>query len=393
MSLLTYQKPSLPLSSVSYGPEYIYSLNLLSSTQAIASLSDRSLRIFDLTRSRDGGSIKETSKILNAHVKNISGVSVLADQPNIVASSAEDGIVKVWDLRSTKAVASMSCGSPLLSLAYSPLTNTIAAGTELVSQDAKVVLFDVRSPASPLRTYADSHNDDVTVLAFHPTTRHSLLSAGTDALITRYDTSIADEDEAVAQVIHNGASVHLTGFLPGVDDAIFAASHIETWSVHKQTNKDDESEDESMQRKEYGDVRESWGCEYIIDVNTQSGYVAVGSNTTSKLALIQLDSSTGEVLPTSRIECDGAHANEVVRCACVNETYGLMLSGGEDGVVKTWQITSSDPEVPEVDEGGWSEKKSKKSKKHHGSHGSHGDRKDKKDHDKKKDKSRRFKPY
>lgn len=222
-------------------------------------------------------------------------------------------------------------------------------------------------------------------MSFHPSVRHSLLSAGTDALITRYDTSIADEDEAVAQVINNGASVHLTGFL---NDKIYAASHIETWSVYKQTNKDDESETEQEDdRKEYGDVRESWGCEYIIDVDTINGYVAIGRNSSSKLTLLEIENA--EVRPTNRIEFENAHANEVIRSVNVHEKYGLVLSGGEDGCIHTWKV----PENRDLrdGEGEWQESKSRNRK--HTREEEHKHQPKSKEKRKEKIKEKRFRPY
>ncbi|KAK9330495.1 WD40-repeat-containing domain protein [Lipomyces starkeyi] len=330
--------------SVGYSPEYVYTLHALTPSRVVSSLSDRSLRVFD---TGSGANIAEIAKLSNAHNSNISGVSVVDN--NTAVTAGEDGVAKVWDFRQNQVTTelSQSANSPLLSIAYSKLTNTVASGTELVGQDAGVVLWDLRNPQKPVREYIDSHNDDVTCVAFHATNPHSLLSGATDGLVTRYNTTISDEDDAVMQVVNHGASIHCTGFF-GND--IYALSHMETFSIYRPTDKDDEAEEDKPENQAtvFGDVREQWGCEYVVDIG--KGYVAVGSNSDAKLSLIPMKGE--KVFLQHRIELPGAHGEEVVRCVLVDERNSRIFTGGEDGNVSVWQmeghIGEADSEWSEV---------------------------------------------
>ncbi|KAK9367204.1 WD40-repeat-containing domain protein [Lipomyces kononenkoae] len=314
--------------SVGYSPEYVYSLDALTPSRVLSSLSDKSLRIFD---TGSGANITEITKLSNADQSNISGVSIVDN--NTAVTAGVSGVAKLWDFRQNKPITelSQSANSPLLSIAFSKLTNAVAAGTELVGQDAGVVIWDLRNARKPIREYIDSHNDDVTCVAFHPTTPHSLLSGATDGLVTRYNTAISDEDDAVLQVVNHGASIHCTGFF-GND--IYALSHMETFSIYKPTDKDDEEEEDKPENKAtvVGDVREQWGCEYVIDIG--KGYVAVGTNSEAKLSLIPMKGQN--VFPENRIELPGAHDEEVVRSVLVDERNSRIFTGGEDGNVSVW---------------------------------------------------------
>ncbi|KAK9469185.1 WD40-repeat-containing domain protein [Lipomyces arxii] len=310
-----------------YLPEYVYSLDQLTPSKIVSSLSDRTLRVLDVG---SGSSIVELSK-LKGHEANISGVSVI--DSNMLVSSGEDGAAKVWDIRTNSVVNELKCKkkSPLLSIDYSRLSSLVATGTELVKQDAEVLIWDLRSACTPVKEYVDSHNDDVTCVTWHQTVAHSLLSGSTDGLVTRYDTSISDEDEAVMQVINHNASVHSTGFF---DQDIYVLSHVETFSIYKQTDKDDEGEDDKPENVpvDFGDVRETWDCEYVIGIG--KSFAAVGANSENKLALIPMKGA--EVCLDRRVDLSGAHGAEVVRCVLVDDGNSRIFTGGEDGQINVW---------------------------------------------------------
>lgn len=114
----------------------------------------------------------------------------------------------------------------------------------------------------------------VTQLQYHPTRSNILLSGSTDGLVNIYDTTIADEDEALVQVINHG-SVHHAGFLS--EHAIFALSHDELFSVHPATNPDDAAQ--APEPVQFGDLRDPLGCEYVAQLclGAQGMYIAAGN--------------------------------------------------------------------------------------------------------------------
>ncbi|OAQ97554.1 hypothetical protein LLEC1_05945, partial [Akanthomyces lecanii] len=72
--------------------------------------------------------------------------------------------------------------APILSLACSQETNTIAVGTELKDHMASIYLWDMGTASSPKAHYQEVHSDDVTELNFHRTQPALLLSGSTDGL-------------------------------------------------------------------------------------------------------------------------------------------------------------------------------------------------------------------
>lgn len=112
-------------------------------------------------------------------------------------------------------------------------------------------------------------------LQYHPTRNHILLSGSTDGLVNIYDTRIADENDALAQVINHG-SVHHAGFLN--DRTIYALSHDEVFAIYPATDPDENTED--PQPSQFGNLRDSLGCEYVAQlcIGSHNPYIAAGNN-------------------------------------------------------------------------------------------------------------------
>lgn len=119
----------------------------------------------------------------------------------------------------------------------------------------------------------------MTELRFHPTRGlRCLLSGSTDGLVNLYDASVADEDDALAQVQNHGSSVHRAGFFLSSDpDAFFfALSHDETFAVYRVNG--DPPMDDSPPAVVFGDLRPKLDCEYVVDVipcNSSNGVEAI----------------------------------------------------------------------------------------------------------------------
>ncbi|GAD98738.1 WD domain protein [Paecilomyces variotii No. 5] len=333
---------------------YIYSISASTPDSFAAISSDDSLRTFD------SNSLKLLS--VPATKTHEEGVTCLKEYgqateggPQLLATAGRDGKVKLWDVRSGSGkgqpVVEMETGKfellksmrftmtcigiakhvPVLSLACSAATNTVVAGTELASYQAAVVFWDIRSPKEPRLQYVESHNDDVTELQFHPLRNDIVLSGSTDGLVNIYDTNIADEEDALIQVINHG-SVHHAGYLS--ENAIYALSHDETFSIHPITNPDDPAQEPSP--IQFGDVRQSLGCEYVVQIlgGSQGTYVAAGNTTQQKLDLVPLVPNPKWRFDQENIwRLPGAHGEEIVRSIYLDEKSQAVFTGGEDGVV------------------------------------------------------------
>ena len=90
---------------------------------------------------------------------------------------------------------------------------------------------------------------------------------------------------------------------------------------------------------DYGDIREKWDCEYVVDFYAP-GYVCCGSDSTKQLHLYQFKPGNADFGSLAkRAQCillSGAHGDEIVRD--VNIHNSVIYTGGEDGLVKMWNV-------------------------------------------------------
>ena len=135
----------------------------------------------------------------------------------------------------------------------------------------------------------------ISKLAFHPTLFHKLLSGSTDSLINLFDTSLAEEDEALISITNHGSSIHRARFLSL--DTFFGLSHDEAFSLYQigpseQTNEATGKSDHLG----FGDLRGVLNCDYVVDVLSDgdigSAVVAAGSRRSVALSLQCFESHT-----------------------------------------------------------------------------------------------------
>ncbi|KAL4871237.1 hypothetical protein BDV12DRAFT_32675 [Aspergillus spectabilis] len=319
---------------------YIYSIVPSSRTEFAAISSDDSLRIFDVNKLNHASLVAS-----NAH-DGVTSLQTYDASNQIVITGGRDSKLKLWDLRNGKNSAVVAVETPneapVLSIAGSSETNSIVAGTELISHQAIVAFWDVRSPNQPHLQYVESHNDDVTELQYHPTRHNILLSGSTDGLVNIYDTTITDEDEALVQVINHG-SVHHAGFIN--ERTIYALSHDETFSIHPATDPDNEAQE--PEPVQFGDLRQPLQCEYIAQlcIGSQGPYIAAGNKIDKRLDLIPLVPEPSWHFNEQNIwRLPGGHGEEVVRSVYVDEQNQSVFTCGEDGFVRAWR--------PEVEQDG-----------------------------------------
>jgi WD repeat-containing protein 89 len=114
----------------------------------------------------------------------------------------------------------------LLSADYSPEHYLVVAGTELHSEEAHLLYWDIRSPSQLLRQHSSTHSDDITSVSLHKSEgSYRLLSASTDGLLCSSNPLENDEDESVLSVANWGTSISKTGF---VNESVWSLSDMET---------------------------------------------------------------------------------------------------------------------------------------------------------------------
>ncbi|QEU62750.1 hypothetical protein KDRO_F06810 [Kluyveromyces lactis] len=301
----------------------------------MTSISDGSVHLLDW------GNLKTISSI-QCHTTSINDMKVINsdfDTGAVFATTAEDG-VKVWDIRARNNIASLQNdkASPFFSL--DSRHNMLACGTELKDYDAELHIYDIRNWSKPVRSFVDSHHDDITDIKFHPCDSNLLMSGSTDGYVNIYDLTQDDEEDALHQVI-NFASIHSCGWLG--PKRIWSLSHMETFGIHELNDKSDEMIEPKP--LEFGDVREKWGCDYVIDI--YPSFIATGKSHENQGELKIIPFQNEQVDVSSALIIPDAHRTEVIRDVLIpkNQT-SLLYSCGEDGYVNVWKDTTNSLNVP-----------------------------------------------
>ncbi|KAI5303596.1 chromatin binding protein, partial [Ascosphaera pollenicola] len=266
---------------------------------------------------------------------------------------------------------------------------------------------DVRSPANMAMSYTESHNDDIAVLQFSPFNPRLLLSGSTDTLVNIYDTSQADEEEALKQVINHG-SVHRAGFLSA--NASYVLSHDEHFAIYPLnayvrgeaiTVEQGEKVAEEPKPVDFKDVRGQLRCNYVAQVirGSEDVYIASGMPGQSRFDLMPIAKEPQWRFDESGVvRLPGAHGEEVVRGVVLDEENRSLFTCGEDGFVRAWQLPAAAPEVPQIEDSDMqvedSDMKSDDEGKGHKKHKKHDEEKHGLGKEKRrKKKEHRYKPY
>lgn len=310
---------------------------------------------------------------------------------DVVATAGRDGLIRFWDKRSRQKVLEIVSPHKLISsIVCDAQKNFIAAGIENPDDGpgvSPVYIWDQRNPSAPVRSYIESHTDTVTSLQLHPSHPNLLLSSSTDGLINIFDTSQAEEDDALYQVINHRSAIAHAGFLyPGTD--IYALGTDETLSFYALQSQKEEEEEPAP--KAFGDVREALGCEYLAKMHWVGGepFVAAGKHSESRLDLIPITKNSNGPLEydfnlEKRVQLPGAHGEEIVRDIFTDIHTRTTFTCGEDGFIRAWKASGG--ESMDVDDEVETKKSSKDRKEK---------RKDKKEKKRADDKEKtRYKPY
>lgn len=133
----------------------------------------------------------------------------------------------------------------------------MAAGTELIGEDAKIIFWcvekfisfnqelvqfinskllflfffrDLRN-SSIMAQFVESHNDDITQIQFHPTSPSQLICGSVDGLICSFDLKNFNEDDELIGVINSGSSINRAGYFGPDGEYVYCLTHIETFSL------------------------------------------------------------------------------------------------------------------------------------------------------------------
>ncbi|KAJ3046405.1 WD repeat-containing protein 89 [Rhizophlyctis rosea] len=233
------------------------------------------IKIFDANNLSEAGSINIRRGNADSTISE-----VVFDTTNnaLLWSADKGGAVGLWDLRSGAQALShdgVEVRAPVLSLSVNSNHTLLAAGTELVGDDAKILFWDVRNGLAPLAEFIECHSDDVTQVRFHPEQPNAMMSGSTDGLVCLYNLETFDEDDALYQVIKED-SVHKIGYFGPSYEYLYCLTHMETFSLWQFS--------EAERVYQFGDIRMQTPeakVDYLIDcaydAETQRMYLLSGS--------------------------------------------------------------------------------------------------------------------
>ena len=267
--------------------------------------------------------------------------------------------VRVWDVREGRSVSVLrdpggggrpgppaQPGRPLACLAASSDGHTLVAGTEQAGVDSFLLFWDMRQPKALQGGYWESHCDDVTAVAFHPAEAATLASGSTDGQVNVFDVSRPDEDEALVTSHHTADSVaRLAWYSRGGDGRQLAiGTHTEALQLWHTPA---EGPHTTLGRAAvcHGIRRTAAEHTYIAGLHAAGeGLVVVaGSSCPAAPCLRTAIVRNKKVKPLATLGSVGG----TTRCSLLVE-QGVVVTGGEDGVVRLWREGQAQAKSPGV---------------------------------------------
>lgn len=332
--------------------DYILALSLnQSGDEVLTASSNNDLLLCDVN------TLAIKRKILKAHKATITGLVFHPTEPNLFFTSSMDQAVKQWDTREDgnkpslvfedtsrqdATEANFRPAKPLMSMDVSSNGKLICAGTEQVVKDSFILFWDVRK-SQLMGGYWDSHEDDVTVVKFHPDQADTLASSGTDGIVNVFDVSESCEDDALQTSINTISSVQKLCWFHGKGgtewNSLAVVTHTE--EIHLWQT-EDVGPYHCFSRDDLcaGVKRSNTDFTYVVDVfettshqDTHQLKVLAGSSCPDNPCLRLLDVKKTKLKPRSNLEVD---SNKMIRCTRYLRERDGLLTGGEDGVVRLW---------------------------------------------------------
>jgi WD repeat-containing protein 89 len=201
--------------NVSLKESYILHLSANKEFDKIAiGSSTGQISMFDLQTS---AMTTTNSCLYDEHFENpICGLKYFNGDSNLIVAAAEDGIIKMYDLRTNQKICSLEDNTDgkrktVTSMDLNQNNRVLCAGTDKIQSDAYLLFFDLRERVL-MGAYADSHSDDITNVRFHPENADSLASCSTDGLINVFDISQASEDDAFMYCMNTESSAAIVNW-------------------------------------------------------------------------------------------------------------------------------------------------------------------------------------
>ncbi|XP_017045435.1 WD repeat-containing protein 89 [Drosophila ficusphila] len=332
--------------SVSLQREYVLSLSADQGfTRVAAGLSSSAVHIYNLDAG--AGTLSNFSFLPPSEGQKVTtcGVRFLDEGPHNILVGTTDGYVRLYDLRLKGEQARFSYTQhpevapvPKSISCFDRNANgrIICCGTNQFHSNVFLLFYDVRERRQ-MGVYCDSHEDDITSVRFHAQNPDLLSTGSVDGLINVFDVKEPDEEEALLNTFNTESSVARLQWHRNVYDKD-VVSCITTTCDFKSYESEEGDELASFERpaittaiarKNVANLnvigahnQEDGGVFLLAGTNYNKGEIMRSVSVTSKNTLQPLANFQGN--------------KQIVRDSLFDAKRGLLVTGGECGIVTVW---------------------------------------------------------
>ncbi|KAH8337874.1 hypothetical protein KR067_007854, partial [Drosophila pandora] len=312
-----------------------------------AGLSSSAVHIFNLD-ANGGGRLEKFCFLPPSDTKtsSICGVRFLDEGPDNVLVGSTNGYVLLYDLRvkgeqarfrhTEKDKGQLPVSKSITCFDRNANGRIICSGTEQYMSNVHLLFFDVRE-RSFMGVYNESHEDDITSVRFHDRNPDLLVTGSSDGLVNLFDVKESDEDEALLNTINTESSVGRLQWHRNVyeKDMVSCITHQHEFKIYECQEGDEvfslERSDitAAIRRKNPANCtpinahnQEDGGLFLLAGTNFNRGEVLRSFNVASKTKLEPLANYLGN--------------KQIVRDSVFDAKRGLLVTGGESGIVTVW---------------------------------------------------------
>jgi len=277
----------------------------------------------------------------------------------LVVTSGQDGLVKLFDLRtnggSNGTSSALHLHLPDKTEALSVSIGYQGALAAVGGSKGHIHFFDLRNLSSssqhvttPMGAYVDAHTEEVTRVRFQNVvgsdilndTTSLLVSSSEDGLACIHDTSQASEEEALKSIMNVQSPLRDVNFFGPALEGLYCLTGSETMSVWHH--------DSAQRICDFGDVRSTLSNNAGVEINYLVGCHWDGNelnlmagNTEGDCAIFRVDANSIAVKATLK----GGHKASIRSFAVSSRTNTAIVTGGEDSRLCEWCLDDKKSEL------------------------------------------------
>ncbi|XP_072943026.1 WD repeat-containing protein 89 [Epargyreus clarus] len=316
--------------AISLNKSYINKHSVSKALNIAVSLGDNSIEVYQL----NNVSLSRVCR-LSGHKKALTEVVFCPKNDNLLYSSSQDGLLKLWDTRTSGTCAQEFKDDGEIPKSYECMDvsqngRVLCAGTQLVEDDAYLVFWDQRNP-TPLGGYWNCHTDDITQVKFHKQKTEILATGSLDGLLNVFNVLEPTEDDALTYSLNVENSVEkLTWLDEKRVSCVTQSNDLQLWDTDKGDLLKTYSRDKiarSIKRSRDDDC-------YVVDAfaTDESVVVLAGSQAVNGDVLRSVTITEKKLQPTTIFTKN----KQIVRCCSYDKERDILVTTGESGLISVW---------------------------------------------------------